>query len=116
MTGLIRCGKTMCHRKDCMDCYPGFAAEEVDGKFKVNCIEAAIEKAESGGGSSSYYELPSDAKELDDLIVAKKMPWHIANIFKACYRWGEKNSNEYEADKIEWMANQLQKAVKAGKL
>ena len=37
----------------------------------------------SDGGSSSYYELPEGAKELDDLLVT--MEWHQANIFKAAY-------------------------------
>lgn len=57
----------------------------------------------SGGWSSDYYRIPDGAKELDDLIVHKKMDWHQANIFKACYRLGDKNSEDYELDKIAWM-------------
>ena len=74
-------------------------------------------KVVSTGGSSSYYELPEWAKEIDDLIVHKKMPWHIANIFKACYRWDEKAGNtlEYEANKIQWFATALQQHIKAGR-
>lgn len=61
-------------------------------------------KVKSNGGSSSYYKLPSESKELDDLIIAKNMPWHIANIFKACYRYGEKagQDKKYDATKILW--------------
>ena len=61
-------------------------------------------KVKSNGGSSSYYELPHKAEELDDLIISKNMPWHIANIFKACYRYGEKDGQDktYDATKILW--------------
>jgi hypothetical protein len=78
----------------------------------------AAAKTVSSGGSSSYYELPPFAKELDDLIVYKKMPWPIANIFKACYRWNDKagNTPEYEANKIQWFATSLQKHVKEGRI
>ena len=65
------------------------------------------QKSVSDGGSSSYYELPVGATELDDLIVEKDMPWHVANIFKACYRLGEKNDVEYEINKIKWFASRL---------
>jgi hypothetical protein len=65
----------------------------------------------SDGWSSDYYQLPIYAKELDDLIVAKKMPWHIANIFKACYRYGEKNDSMYELNKIIWMAERHKKLL-----
>ena len=75
-------------------------------------------KVVSDGGSSPYYEIPSWVRELDDLIVYKKMPWHIANIFKACFRWDEKEGNtlEYEANKIQWFATALQKNIREGRL
>jgi hypothetical protein len=75
-------------------------------------------KIVSDGGSSDYYRIPEFAEELDDLIVAKNMPWHVANIFKACYRWGEKegNDHEYEANKIQWFATALLKHVKEGRI
>ena len=67
----------------------------------------------SGGGSSSYYQLPEGSTELDDLIMFKRMPWPIANIFKACYRWDSgKNKKEYEVDKIIWFANSIKKNLK----
>ena len=58
----------------------------------------------SDGGSSSYYFLPKGCVDLDDIIVKKNMPWHIANIFKACYRYGEKAGHDelYDANKILW--------------
>jgi hypothetical protein len=58
------------------------------------------------GGSSSYYELPEDAKELQDLIEFKNMNFAIANIFKAAYRLGEKPGTDrlYDLDKMIWFA------------
>ena len=72
--------------------------EEWDAVVKQN------NKVISDGGSSDYYKLPEGAKELDDLIVHKKMPWHIANIFKACYRYGDKAGHDklYDCNKIGW--------------
>ena len=58
------------------------------------------------GGSSGYYQLPSWAKELQDLIEFKNMNFAVANIFKAAYRLGEKTgtSKEYDLEKIIWFA------------
>lgn len=44
---------------------------------------------QSDGSTASYYELPSDAKELQDLISHKNMNGQIAEIFRACYRYGQ---------------------------
>ncbi|WP_235912514.1 hypothetical protein [Brucella anthropi] len=46
----------------------------------------------SDGGSTSYYELPAGATELNDLIEHKGMSFAPGNIFKACYRFGEKDA------------------------
>ena len=56
------------------------------------------------GWSSGYYELPEGAKELQDLIEAKNMNFAIGNIFKACYRLGNKRgtSTIYDLKKILW--------------
>jgi|GEM_PF-2038307 len=43
------------------------------------------------GGSSSYYNLPQSATELQDLIEHRNMNGSIKDIFKACYRLGEKD-------------------------
>tara|TARA_R110002096_G_scaffold434707_2_gene657608 strand:+ start:131 stop:400 length:270 start_codon:yes stop_codon:yes gene_type:complete len=60
----------------------------------------------STGGSTKYYELPDDAKELQDLIEHKNMNFAVANIFKAAYRLGQKegNTDEYELNKIKFFA------------
>lgn len=63
----------------------------------------------SDGGSTSYYELPEGAKELNDLIEHKKMSFALGNIFKACYRLGEKDSADtlYDLNKIVFFANRM---------
>lgn len=58
------------------------------------------------GWSSGYYKLPEGAKELQDLIEAKNMNFAIGNIFKACYRMGNKHNTSvaYDLNKIIWYA------------
>ncbi|TCV62316.1 DUF3310 domain-containing protein [Neorhizobium sp. S3-V5DH] len=60
----------------------------------------------SDGGSSSYYNIPSFAVDLGDLIEFKKMSFNFGNIFKACYRFGEKDgtSKRYDLKKIIYFA------------
>ena len=80
-------------------------------------VTEEVKGATSDGGSSSYYTLPEGAKELDDLIMYKRMPWPIANIFKACYRFADmKNDKKYEANKILWFAERTVKHLKEGLL
>lgn len=63
----------------------------------------------SDGGSTSYYELPASATELNDLIEHKQMSFALGNIFKACYRFGEKDaaSRLYDLNKIIYFAGRL---------
>jgi hypothetical protein len=44
----------------------------------------------SDGGSTDYYTLPEHASELKHLISHKGMSFARGNVFKACYRLGEK--------------------------
>jgi hypothetical protein len=46
-------------------------------------------KTESDGSTADYYQLPTGAKELQDLISHKNMNAQIGEIFRACYRYGE---------------------------
>lgn len=61
---------------------------------------------ESNGLATSYYELPQGSHELMDLIEHKKMNFSRGNIFKACYRLGEKQGSDalYDLNKIIWFA------------
>jgi hypothetical protein len=52
-------------------------------------------KERSDGSTASYYELPSNASELQDLISNKNMNAQIGEIFRECYRYGKaSHSNE----------------------
>ena len=59
-------------------------------------------RAKPTGGSSDYYKLPDDATQLQDLIEVKNMNGNIKDIFKACYRYGQKDgtTDEYDARKM----------------
>jgi hypothetical protein len=60
----------------------------------------------SNGWSTDYYQLPKDARELQDLIEYKNMNFSVGNIFKACYRLGDKEGTDalYDIRKIIWYA------------
>lgn len=62
--------------------------------------------AVSDGGSSDYYKLPPNPKELLDLIEYREMNFSVGNIFKACYRLGQKKGNDrkYDLRKIIYFA------------
>lgn len=57
-----------------------------------------MSKVTSNGGSTSYYQLPEGAQELNDLIEHKGMGFALGNIFKACWRLGEKDGTDVEYD------------------
>lgn len=67
----------------------------------------------SDGWDTNYYELPADAKEMQDLIEHRGMNFALGNIFKACYRMGRKDntSREYDLNKIIWYATRELKRV-----
>jgi TnpA family transposase len=46
-------------------------------------------KVTSDGSTASYYELPDDATELQELISHCDMNAQIGEIFRACYRYGK---------------------------
>jgi hypothetical protein len=48
-----------------------------------------IKRVSSDGASASYYELPKNSTELQDLISAKNMNAQIGEIFRECYRYGQ---------------------------
>lgn len=71
--------------------------------------------ATSDGGSTDYYRLPTGATELNDLIEHKGMSFALGNIFKACYRFGEKDaaSRMYDLNKIIYFAERLKALERA---
>jgi len=46
-------------------------------------------KVISDGSTASYYELPINARQLQDLISSKNMNAQIGEIFRECYRFGQ---------------------------
>lgn len=85
-------------------------------KLDEENISKLSEGAVSDGGKTSYYELPKGATELNDLIEHKHMSFALGNIFKACYRFGEKAAAKriYDLNKIIYFAERL-KALEEGK-
>lgn len=62
-----------------------------------NCLVADVEwqregsldyKEKSDGSTAGYYQLPSEATELQQLIAYRNMNAQIGEIFRACYRYG----------------------------
>ena len=50
---------------------------------------------EDNGLTTSCYDIPKDAKTLDDLIEHKNMPFWLGTVFKVCYALNERsNRNE----------------------
>ena len=66
-----------------------------------------IKREASDGSTASYYELPTDCSELQDLISYKNMNAQIGEIFRECYRYGQSShSNELRGiKKILFYAN-----------
>lgn len=60
----------------------------------VTVEEDTTPKQVSDGSTASYYELPTGAKELQDLISYKNMNAQIGEIFRACYRMGEASHSD----------------------
>lgn len=48
----------------------------------------------SDGSTASYYELPENSTELQDLISCKNMNAQMGEIFRACYRYGQVHHSE----------------------
>jgi len=52
----------------------------------------------SDGKTASYYELPADAKEIQDLISYKNMNGQVAEMFRALYRYGQCSHSDLERE------------------
>lgn len=63
----------------------------------------------SDGGSSDYYRIPEHASELRHLISARGMSKSRGDIFKACYRLGEKSGVDvkYDLNKMKFFIEDL---------
>lgn len=73
-------------------------------------------KVTSDGGATDYYRLPEHATELRHLISHKGMSKSRGDIFKACYRLGEKEGAgvEYDLNKMLFFVMDLIEMHKRG--
>ena len=51
-------------------------------------------KETSDGSSASYYELPDNSSELQDLISYRNMNAQIGEVFRECYRYGKASHSD----------------------
>ena len=67
---------------------------------------ANSDKQRSDGSTASYYELPEGATELQHLISHRNQNGQIAEIFRACYRYGLVSHSDMlrDAKKIKFYA------------
>lgn len=74
------------------------------------------EKTPDDNGASAYYTIPKHATDLKHLISERDMSFTRGNIFKACYRLGNKPGvdAEYDIKKIIYFANELMEMHKRG--
>ncbi len=70
----------------------------------------------NGGSTPGQYDLPPEAKEIQDLIEFRKMNFAVGNIFKAAYRLGIKKgvTPEYDLNKIIYFATRELKRISVG--
>lgn len=76
------------------------------------------QKISSDGLSTSYYTLPAHATELRHLISHKGMSKSRGDIFKACYRLGEKEGTDvmYDLNKMKFFIEDLMEMHSRGEL
>lgn len=78
-----------------------------ESQLETAWTKAYVRDVPKGNGwSTSYYKVPAFATELGHLIEHKNMNFNVGNIFKACYRLGEKTGTSalYDINKIIWFA------------
>ena len=85
----IRCN---CANKTLLDLSPVFSEDREEAFIATGEYLKTIDsEIMSKGGSTSYYDLPSNPTTLQDLIEYRNMNGSIKDIFKACYRLGQKD-------------------------
>ncbi len=104
---LVKRKANLCRMQDCSSqrwqetefCEPCWTA-------RANLPASPPADASLDGWTSDYYQLPEGAEEMQDLIEHRNMNFAMGNVFKACYRYGEKDGTtmEYDLYKIIWYA------------
>lgn len=106
-----KCFDTLLEGTYCSKCYPKgppSPMEVVDSFYEKHFPDRPKDKIKSDGGPSAYYDFPAGAITLNDLIEHKSdTQWlgdsfHLSNIVKAAWRWGDKEgtTKEYDARKF----------------
>lgn len=101
-SGCGRAFSQLAHESTCTGCLtsPYVASGPLGGTITlgdpepVSSGQVTSRKVKSDGGSTDYYKFPEYAKELNDAISYKEMSFARGNIFKACYRLGEKEGTD----------------------
>lgn len=81
---------------------------EIVNEYHKDRFDKGKDKIKSDGGPSAYYDFPTNANTLNDLLEHKgEKQWlgdsfHLSNIVKAAWRWGDKEgtTKEYDARKF----------------
>ena len=89
-------------------CSPIKVPMDIVDSYYGNKVMQSKDKIKSDGGPSAYYDFPKGAITLNDLIEHKSdTQWlgdsfHLSNITKAAWRWGDKEgtTKEYDARKF----------------
>lgn len=105
-------GKLLCTRcfySDIGEANPSHISDAGEWEKAIERMPKDRQKIESDGLSTSYYQLPAHATELRHLISAKGMSKSRGDIFKACYRLGEKAGTDvmYDLNKMKFFIEDL---------
>lgn len=81
----------------------------------MSAKERLVQGLVSDGSTASYYELPKNCAELQDLISHRNMNSQIGEIFRACYRYGQAAHSDMlrDAKKIKFYAEAEVKRLEA---
>lgn len=74
--------------KEWMEC------SECGAQFLELNVTHTCNKVTSDGSTASYYELPRNASELQDLISHRNMNAQVGEIFRECYRYGKASHSD----------------------
>ncbi len=62
-----------------------------DTEIRARLLRTPAVEPKTKGGSTSYYDLPPNPSTLQDLIEHRNMNGSVKDVFKACYRLGQKD-------------------------
>lgn len=94
MTEMAREEEEMASKKRINDITPAEWDAMAERGWETQAKYNALNKVTSDGSTASYYELPSGARELQDLISFKNMNAQIGEIFRECYRYGQASHSD----------------------